>query len=579
MVNLSLPVIAIESENGNTILYEFDIVNMALTVKGNLDLERASSNVILRFIDSEENTKFVLQEKSKFSQDEKSVEYIFNILLPENLESGDYNIKVSCEEINKALEISFQFNGYDRILKALKEVDEARTTKTVGSVISGNIGEVMASEILGITTKSESYPYSIEDYMGLKSDGKIAFEEIMDNYIYFLPENFETDENKERILDELDAFLLEYRDGIASGKFADIKDSAAFEKWYNDYYELYEFNSPEKEAPDIGITDIVKATKDEENFIKRVSEQIAPMSVDEIRSFIYESAVLSYIKTNTPAEVQSLLLKYDDSGMIFDGFDTSGFMKLSLDEQEEVVNSFCHVHYSTKDAAIQAINDLINPEAPNEKDDVDTGRGGTRGPAASFPNAIPDELGETDIASKISFQDLDDVEWAREAIEYLAEHGIVNGKNEDIFAPGENITRAEFVKMIMSVLGVSDGINETVFTDVSLDAWYAPYVHRAYDNGLVLGDENGCFYPEANITREDIAVILYRMVNQNYTVKASLAFSDADNISDYAREAVAHFSERGIITGFVDGSFGPQKNATRAEAAVMLYRLISNKNK
>ena len=112
--------------------------------------------------------------------------------------------------------------------------------------------------------------------------------------------------------------------------------------------------------------------------------------------------------------------------------------------------------------------------------------------------------------------------------------------------------------------GILDENSYCEFSDVSTGDWYYKYVAAAFKAGLVKGNDPGLFGSGQFITREDMAVILYRAANISGLKTANLDFVDADEISDYAVEAVSSLTAKGVINGFTDGSFGATENATRA---------------
>lgn len=178
------------------------------------------------------------------------------------------------------------------------------------------------------------------------------------------------------------------------------------------------------------------------------------------------------------------------------------------------------------------------------------------------------------------FTDINDVKWAQKAIVTMNSVGIVNGKTETLFAPNDNITRAEFVKILIGTLKYAEKIDtdgaSCSFTDVADDAWYYDAVAAAVANGIVTGVTDTEFAPDAQITRQDMAVMLNRAAKAaNLTLGngAELVFTDSSVVSDYAADAVKAMSKAGIINGFDDGTFAPKNNATRAQAVVMIYRL------
>lgn len=163
--------------------------------------------------------------------------------------------------------------------------------------------------------------------------------------------------------------------------------------------------------------------------------------------------------------------------------------------------------------------------------------------------------------------------WAAADINALAAAGIVNGVSATEFNPTANVTREQFVKMIVGALGL-DIIDTTVtFNDVDAKAYYAPYVATAVQNGIVKGVSDEWFGVGENITREDMATIIYRALGLTGTNLP--AFADAADIAGYAQPAVAELATLGVITGYEDGTFAPKANATRAEAAVVINRVLT----
>jgi hypothetical protein len=175
------------------------------------------------------------------------------------------------------------------------------------------------------------------------------------------------------------------------------------------------------------------------------------------------------------------------------------------------------------------------------------------------------------------FDDLAQYEWAADSIEYLYENGIINGKSEGKFEPGLPVNRAELVKMIVLAFEIDGEVSETQFTDVEDDAWYAQYISYAKGANIINGYENGAFGVDDNVTREDFAVILYRAVAINGFVNDNdnvLNFTDSAEISEYAKYCVAELAAAGVITGNESGMFMPKSNASRAETAKMIHRIL-----
>lgn len=175
------------------------------------------------------------------------------------------------------------------------------------------------------------------------------------------------------------------------------------------------------------------------------------------------------------------------------------------------------------------------------------------------------------------FLDLADYRWAEQSIVTLYQKKIISGRSAEIFDPAAAVTREEFVKMLVSASGIN--VNETAeptFTDVSKDSWYYPYIKTAVNAGVIIGDESGRFGVGQPITRQDIAVILARVYYADTRpdrVDESIC-NDYYSIAEYAKESVAIIREAGIMIGYEDGNFLPQANATRAETAVLIARVM-----
>lgn len=170
------------------------------------------------------------------------------------------------------------------------------------------------------------------------------------------------------------------------------------------------------------------------------------------------------------------------------------------------------------------------------------------------------------------YNDIDTAQWASEYIVALTEKNIVGGKGNGNFCPNDNITREEFTKMIVLAFAANADKADIGFTDVSEDDWYYDYVSRAYSSGIITGYDNGFFGVGDYITREDMAVIAFRASKKDAS-DSEIHFDDKDGISSYALEAVTILNELGIIAGY-DNSFMPKENATRAQAAKIIYLLM-----
>ena len=167
------------------------------------------------------------------------------------------------------------------------------------------------------------------------------------------------------------------------------------------------------------------------------------------------------------------------------------------------------------------------------------------------------------------FHDLESVVWAQEAITALYDLKIITGATRKLFVPERRIQREEFIKMAVCAFGYPVGEYRGQWIDADPDAWYAPYIQAAADNGLISGYADGSIGIGEYISRQDIAAILYRAMDAEGAYTPD--YTDQDAISPYARDGVGFLSEIGVISGYPDGKFEPMLSATRAEAAYILY--------
>jgi len=215
--------------------------------------------------------------------------------------------------------------------------------------------------------------------------------------------------------------------------------------------------------------------------------------------------------------------------------------------------------YLTKDTTVYAKWEKIEEEVPEE----------------------PEEVEETEETETISFKDVKENDWFYEAVSYAVENGLMSGMSEDIFAPNTPLTREMLAVVLYNVEGQPEGAGVNPFTDVKADIWYTDAILWANENGIVAGYDNGAYGVGDFITREQFAAILYRYAQfKGYdTTQGGMAvreFSDYENISDYARPAMALAVNAGIMGGMDDGTLMPQGKATRAEAATMLMNFCEN---
>ena len=177
----------------------------------------------------------------------------------------------------------------------------------------------------------------------------------------------------------------------------------------------------------------------------------------------------------------------------------------------------------------------------------------------------------------LPFTDVPADRWSYPYIKQLYDAGVVSGTSATTFEPTANVTRAQFVTMIAGLAGADvSGYASGPFDDVQAGSWYAPYVNWAAASGIVSGTSATTFDPAAEISRQDMAVMLYNYAQQaGVQLKQTTVtpFTDESSIAAYALPAVQALHSAGVISGMPDGSFQPQATTTREQACVVLCAL------
>ena len=207
-----------------------------------------------------------------------------------------------------------------------------------------------------------------------------------------------------------------------------------------------------------------------------------------------------------------------------------------------------------------------------------SGSGGGGGGSTPTTPVIPPKEDKpiTNIPEKE--EGFDDIKghWAEKEIKELLEKGILKGVSENSFDPDGNLTRAQIAVILKRALNLQNGDME--FSDVSKHAWYYEGVASVGSVGLIMGSD-GCFRPDDKITREELSTIIARMIDseeKEYSLD-NLEFSDKENISDWAVKGITVCYENAIVKGMENGEFMPKNPTTRAQAAVIISKVLQLK--
>lgn len=174
--------------------------------------------------------------------------------------------------------------------------------------------------------------------------------------------------------------------------------------------------------------------------------------------------------------------------------------------------------------------------------------------------------------SAFAYTDISADHWAKSYIDGLSGSKYISGYQDGTYKPDNYITRAEFAKILTNIFGVIDKSGVTL-TDVADSAWYADTMKIAVKAGYITGYSDGTVRPEANITRQEAAVMVYRA--WALSPEGNVSFTDKNEIADWAANQIATLAAKNVIGGYSDGSFQPNKFITRAEVAKIISNAIT----
>ena len=210
--------------------------------------------------------------------------------------------------------------------------------------------------------------------------------------------------------------------------------------------------------------------------------------------------------------------------------------------------------------------------------------GGSGGASGGYNGVVPPISlpADTDVIQTPSAENLNtqfaDVkmnDWYYKYLVNLKDTGIVNGFDDGNFYPQNLVKREEFLKMLVIAAGLQLSDVSEGFADVKADDWFAPYVYTAKDNGIANGISENAFGVGVTISRQDMAVMIYNVLGLDTDVSGNTdVFVDDNGIANYARKQVYAIKNLGLINGYENGEFKPSGYLTRAEATKVIFMLL-----
>ena len=469
---------------------------------------------------------------------------------------GSYSVDIPMGDTEKGEYTVYVNNG-----------DYAYIPYTSNSYRTGLISDIKDGNVTAETAISENIPYissksalyavlSDKDQVAVMTEENIKKIDITDS---------------EKAISELMALIDEAVtiQALAEGKIAD--------------YDSAKPSLSEMEEMDVIIATV---TEDGEKAVLENIKGAPTNDVNDFKTNLKLQFALNSVCYNVNSTAENILKALKDNNKYI-GLDLSELLTLSQTNQALAVKNTAQKKPTTKEAAQTALDNAVEAIKKKTNSGGSSGSGGSgsgsggsgrgnssvsSGPVVSINTAISSAANGRDI-----FSDLSNYDWAKPAIEKLVEYKIVSGYDDLTFRPANNVTRAEFVKMIINAFYSSElSASSSVFSDVKDSDWHCEYIMTAYEKNLVSGVGNDMFAPSERISRQDMSVILYNAAKAFNILSdgEKTEFADDSLIADYAREAVYTLKGMGIINGQDGNLFAPWNFATRAEAAKIIYSLI-----
>ena len=528
----------VQNKEDRSPLTEGAYINKALSTEGKLTVTGSAENA-----GKDTDVAIEVYAPGKTFEDLASAEDFRDVLIyktqVKTADSGSYSANFNVDYANAKSGIytviyaAKDYLNYDDILYVnSKETETVLNEKLNSAIKTGDIEEI------GKTIYENRYAMYIDDEYITEELAVDAAVILVD----FLKENTLTAGNAETVINKAVAIA-----GVNADVITDIIGEAKI------------FDLDNSKIKDVYQADYVN-DKTKQDVVTRMREENCT-SIDDFDEALVEEFVLAVVAN--PVRPGSIAAVSKLVGL-------SGYSSAAY-------SSVANQVYSS----IEDLEDALDKYGLSSSSSVSSNRGGSGGSSGSYQIA---NSGVTTSASDDKtntetheiFNDLQGYDWAKNSIEKLYGDGIVSGTGAGNFEPGRMVNREEFVKLLCEAFGYGKGGNVTSFDDVAENAWYAPYVSRAVELGMVKGVSETAFGSGTQISREDMAVIIYRaLLAENKELYAkSTGFTDGAEIADYAKEAVEMLAGAEIVNGVGDGRFAPKASASRAEAAVIILRCI-----
>lgn len=554
-----------ESSNPITISHILDAETNQLKISGSVISNKGTIPLYLKI--TKENVLFAADIIVSGKCENGVSSFSFDpIPFPGHTQSGDYTIYISAEYLNTYNTAVFNYKGIDL------------RYNLIAAVNAGIIAQESACDMViqAISDGRETLSVDGTVFDALSPDAKTKLANlIISNGEYSLPNGYDTPEKVEAINNTFRELATDYNTALVIAKAVDITNLEKLNNFIaenggNSFY-ANDISTPYNET---NLKEyVISATANTDFFDDFKNLAINSSSLSEFKDKLFKHALMYLIENGRYADIQDIVTEVPEIFTV----DSAKLATLTDQQITEVYIMMADLSFVDVDDFIAKFNSAVVAKSQiiiNNNNNSSGGKGPSRGGSSSGDISYGDSIQTTStVEDKGAFIDLPQSHWASEAVSYLVGKNVISGRDNGVFDPQANITRAEFLKIVVNALNIPSAAYSGEFADVSKDAWYASYVSSAKAAGIVAGD-GGYFNPNSPVTRQDMAVMLYRAIKNKELSEISDVFYDSNDISDYAKEAIFYMYENGIINGRGDGLFVPKGTATRAEAAQMIYKFI-----
>lgn len=461
------------------------------------------------------------------------------IKFPEKVPTGNYTAYVSTAKAD-AVETTFHYVNINDLKGIIDEFNAASTTAALRKVTEAN------ADIFAIDTADEGY--------------KAASEELYKIFLQIKSEY--SQENAGAVYDELySALAMAYMEKTSRAVLEQMLSERAanlgisYETEYND--------SRLSESAKEELASMLSAAVYSDEIVEN----------GKVRSFseiLCEKKILAAVRTAESWQRLKQIIMSDFEQECRSFTDNSDFK--SLKNSDSVFSEMIKRNYGSFKALESGFSDAVKNAKNSEKSQGGASGGSSGGSGSSGGGSSISYVQPSGSASTV-FSDLSSAHWAYDKIERLCGKGIISGYPDNTFRPDNNVTRAELVKMLMTVVGTAVSYDDVYFNDASPEDWFYESLINAARRKIVFGDTEGNFRANEYVTRQDAAVMLERALESAGSAlsEGEPDFYDMDQIDGYAQKSVGKLFSAGVIRGDDQGFFNPKAGTKRSEAASMIY--------